>query len=98
MERCAVDRSSSIAFRVSRRMPFPPAQVQYAGPSDRSTRAGSSSEVHPLEMTHTVFMIDNPDKIVPFYTERLGFIVSDCYPGRGYFLRSGASIIVTTCS
>jgi catechol 2,3-dioxygenase-like lactoylglutathione lyase family enzyme len=42
-------------------------------------------------MTHTVFMIDNPDKIVPFYVERLGFIVSDCYPGRGYFLRGGAS-------
>ena len=45
----------------------------------------------PLEMTHTVFMIDDPDKIVPFYTERLGFIASDCYPGRGYFLRGGAS-------
>ncbi len=42
-------------------------------------------------MTHTVFMIDEADKIVPFYTERLGFIASDSYPGRGYFLRGGAS-------
>ena len=42
-------------------------------------------------MTHTVFMIDEVDKIVPFYTERLGFIASDSYPGRGYFLRGGAS-------
>ena len=42
-------------------------------------------------MTHTVFMIDEPAKVVPFYTERLGFIASDSYPGRGYFLRGGAS-------
>ena len=28
---------------------------------------------------------------MPFYTERLGFIASDSYPGRGYFLRGGAS-------
>ncbi|HUQ51375.1 MAG TPA: VOC family protein, partial [Gammaproteobacteria bacterium] len=45
----------------------------------------------PLEMTHTVFMIDEPEKVVPFYTERLGFVASDTYPGRGYFLRGGAS-------
>jgi catechol 2,3-dioxygenase-like lactoylglutathione lyase family enzyme len=42
-------------------------------------------------MTHAVFMIENPDTVVPFYVERLGFIVSDSYPGRGYFLRGGAS-------
>jgi hypothetical protein len=28
---------------------------------------------------------------VDFYVEMLGFIVSDCYPGRGYFMRGGAS-------
>ena len=42
-------------------------------------------------MTHTVFMVDEPDKVVPFYMERLGFIASDSIPGRGYFLRGGAS-------
>jgi len=36
-------------------------------------------------------MVDEPDTIVPFYTDRLGFVISDCYPGRGYFLRGGAS-------
>jgi catechol 2,3-dioxygenase-like lactoylglutathione lyase family enzyme len=62
------------------------------GHPDRiNTRGEFFKEVHPLEMTHAVFMIDNPDEIVPFYVERLGFIVSDCYPGRGYFLRGAAS-------
>jgi catechol 2,3-dioxygenase-like lactoylglutathione lyase family enzyme len=83
-----------IAFRVSRRMPAPAPELKFNTPGhpDRiNTRGQFFKEVHPLEMTHTVFMIDEVDKIVPFYTERLGFIVSDCYPGRGYFLRGGAS-------
>jgi hypothetical protein len=62
------------------------------GRPDRiNTRGEFFKSATPLEMTHTVFMIDEPDKVVPFYTERLGFIASDSYPGRGYFLRGGAS-------
>jgi catechol 2,3-dioxygenase-like lactoylglutathione lyase family enzyme len=83
-----------IAFPRSRRMPAPAPELKFNTPGhpDRiNTRGQFFKEVHPLEMTHTVFMIDDPDKIVPFYVERLGFIVSDCYPGRGYFLRGGAS-------
>ncbi|MGD8811051.1 MAG: VOC family protein, partial [Gammaproteobacteria bacterium] len=34
---------------------------------------------------------ERPVEVVDFYVEMLGFIVSDCYPGRGYFMRGGAS-------
>jgi catechol 2,3-dioxygenase-like lactoylglutathione lyase family enzyme len=84
----------AIAFRVSRRKPVaaPAPRFNTPGHPDRiNTRGQFFKQVHPLEMTHTVFMIDDPTEIVPFYVERLGFIVSDCYPGRGYFLRGGAS-------
>jgi catechol 2,3-dioxygenase-like lactoylglutathione lyase family enzyme len=83
-----------IAFRVSRREPVVAPEMHYNTPGrpDRlNTRGQFFDSARPLEMTHTVYMIDEPDRIVPFYTDRLGFIVSDCYPGRGYFMRGGAS-------
>jgi catechol 2,3-dioxygenase-like lactoylglutathione lyase family enzyme len=83
-----------IAFRVSRRKPVTAPELKFNTPGrpDRiNTRGAFHRSATPLEMTHTVFMIDDVDKIVPFYTERLGFIASDSYPGRGYFLRGGAS-------
>jgi catechol 2,3-dioxygenase-like lactoylglutathione lyase family enzyme len=84
----------AIAFRIARRKPVvaPELKFNIPGRPDRiNTRGTIVKSVSPLEMTHTVFMIDSPDKVVPFYTERLGFIASDSYPGRGYFLRGGAS-------
>jgi catechol 2,3-dioxygenase-like lactoylglutathione lyase family enzyme len=83
-----------IGFRVARRTPVAAPELKFNTPGhpDRiNTRGEFFASATPLEMTHTVFMIDDPDKIVPFYTERLGFIASDSYPGRGYFLRGGAS-------
>ncbi len=83
-----------IAFRVSRRTPVQaPAPVfNTPGRPDRiDTRGQFFDAARPLELTHTVYMVDDPDAIVPFYTDRLGFRISDCYPGRGYFLRGGAS-------
>jgi catechol 2,3-dioxygenase-like lactoylglutathione lyase family enzyme len=83
-----------IAFRVAQRMPViaPELKFNIPGRPERiNTRGEFFKAARPLEMTHTVFMIDEVDKIVPFYTERLGFIASDSYPGRGYFLRGGAS-------
>jgi catechol 2,3-dioxygenase-like lactoylglutathione lyase family enzyme len=84
----------AIAFRIARRKPIvaPELRFNVPGRPDRiNTRGAFVESVSPLEMTHTVFMVDEPDKIVGFYTERLGFIASDSYPGRGYFLRGGAS-------
>jgi catechol 2,3-dioxygenase-like lactoylglutathione lyase family enzyme len=84
----------AIAFRVARRAAVEAPELRFNTPGrpDRiNTRGQFFAAATPLEMTHTVFMIDEPDKVVPFYTERLGFIISDSYPGRGYFLRGGAS-------
>jgi catechol 2,3-dioxygenase-like lactoylglutathione lyase family enzyme len=83
-----------IAFRVSRRrnVAGPTLAFNTPGHPDRiNTRGQFFKSATPLEMTHTVFMVDGTDEIVPFYTERLGFIVSDSYPGRAYFMRGGAS-------
>jgi len=84
----------AVAFRVARRQDVVAPELKFNTPGrpDRiNTRGQFFKSATPLEMTHTVFMIDEPDKVVPFYTERLGFIVSDCYPERAYFLRGGAS-------
>jgi catechol 2,3-dioxygenase-like lactoylglutathione lyase family enzyme len=84
----------AIAFRVARRRAVraPELRFNIPGRPDRlNTRGELFKSARPLELTHTVYMIDEIDTAVAFYTERLGFIVSDCYPGRGYFMRGGAS-------
>jgi catechol 2,3-dioxygenase-like lactoylglutathione lyase family enzyme len=40
----------------------------------------------PIEIGHIVLFTPNAQQAVAFY-ERLGFVLSDSYPGRGYFLR-----------
>jgi catechol 2,3-dioxygenase-like lactoylglutathione lyase family enzyme len=83
-----------VAFRVARRRPVTAPELRFniPGRPDRlNTRGQFFRSARPLELTHTVYMIDEPQLIVPFYTERLGFVVSDSYPGRGYFMRGGAS-------
>ena len=83
-----------IAFRAARRHPVVAPELKFnipGRPGRLNTRGQFFKSATPLEMTHTVYMIDDPEVIVPFYTERLGFIASDSYPGRGYFLRGGAS-------
>lgn len=84
----------AIAFRVSERKPVvaPELKFNIPGRPDRiNTRGQFFAEAKPLELTHTVYMIEDPGLVVPFYVDRLGFRISDCYPGRGYFLRGGAS-------
>ena len=62
-----------IAFRVAQRKPIAAPELKFNTPGrpDRiNTRGQFFTSATPLEMTHTVFMIDEPAKIVPFYTER----------------------------
>src|SRR5207237_353371 len=42
---------------------------------------------HPVEVGHVVFFTDRLAEMEKFYCGRLGFHVSDRYPGRGLFLR-----------
>jgi catechol 2,3-dioxygenase-like lactoylglutathione lyase family enzyme len=84
-----------IALRVSRRRPVQAPEFAYNTPGrpDRlNTRGQFFDAARPFEMTHAVLMVADPDSVLPFYTERLGFLISDQYPGRGYFLRGGNSI------
>ena len=54
-------------------------RVDQASPAyDRAT---------PIEVGHVVFFVADLAAITAFYIERLGFVLSDSYPGRGSFLR-----------
>jgi catechol 2,3-dioxygenase-like lactoylglutathione lyase family enzyme len=44
----------------------------------------------PIEVGHVVFFTDRLAEVERFYVEKLGFHVSDRYPGRGVFLRCDA--------
>ncbi|MGV2866829.1 VOC family protein [Achromobacter sp. AGC39] len=45
----------------------------------------------PIEIGHVVFFVKDVEATARFYTEFCGFVMSDCYPGRGVFLRCDAS-------
>jgi catechol 2,3-dioxygenase-like lactoylglutathione lyase family enzyme len=44
----------------------------------------------PIEVGHVVFFTDRLAEVERFYVDKLGFCVSDRYPGRGLFLRCAA--------
>ncbi len=84
----------SVAFRVSRciEVAAPDPQFNMPGRHGRINARGKIYEcAKPLEMTHVVYMIPDTKQELDFYVERLGFKISDAYPGRGYFLRGGDS-------
>jgi len=83
-----------IAFRVSRcqKVVAPEPEFNMPGRVGRLNGRGKFyASAKPMEMTHVVFMIPTCDAEIEFYVERLKFRISDCYPGRGYFLRGRAS-------
>ena len=83
-----------IAFRVSRcrAVSAPDPQFNVPGRTGRlNARGARYASARPLEMTHVVYMVPDTGAEVDFYVGRLGFRISDAYPGRGYFLRGGAS-------
>jgi catechol 2,3-dioxygenase-like lactoylglutathione lyase family enzyme len=41
----------------------------------------------PIEVGHIVFFVTDLAATSSFYQEKLGFVISDRYPGRGHFLR-----------
>jgi catechol 2,3-dioxygenase-like lactoylglutathione lyase family enzyme len=59
---------------------------------DRALRVDQPSVIYdrarPVEVGHVVFFTDRLAEHEAFYRERLGFVVSDRYPGRGVFLRT----------
>lgn len=59
---------------------------------DRVLRVDEPSAIYdrarPVEVGHVVFFTDRLAEHEAFYREKLGFVVSDRYPGRGVFLRT----------
>lgn len=50
-------------------------------------RAPAYDRATPVEVGHVVFFVTDLAATAGFYEERLGFMVSDRYPGRGAFMR-----------
>lgn len=83
----------ALSFRVSRRRPSeavgsPMNRADHIGRIDERARVYDRAE--PLKVGHVVFFTPDVNATRAFYQDRLGFIVSDCYPDAGYFLRCRA--------
>ncbi len=80
----------TIAFRESRRRVVD-LQGSACNTVDQTFRVNQRSRVYdaaqPYKIGHVVFFVPEVMDCVNFYVERLGFVVSDCYPDAGYFLR-----------
>jgi catechol-2,3-dioxygenase len=80
----------SLAFRVSQRraVSVTPAAVNApSAPSRIDRRSPIYDQAVPVQIGHIVLFANDFPAMKAFYTERLGFIVSDEYPGHGVFMR-----------
>ncbi|HVB88713.1 MAG TPA: VOC family protein [Beijerinckiaceae bacterium] len=80
----------SLAFRVSKRraLSVQPTPVNAPGAHQRvDRRAPVYERATPIQIGHVVTFAADYQAMRSFYTERLGFIVSDEYPGHGAFMR-----------
>jgi catechol 2,3-dioxygenase-like lactoylglutathione lyase family enzyme len=80
----------SLAFRVTRRTPIvvKPAQPNAPGSHQRvNQRSPIYTEAHPINIGHVVVFAADLAAMRAFYTENLGFVVSDEYPNHGVFTR-----------
>jgi catechol-2,3-dioxygenase len=80
----------SVAFRVSRRraVAVSPTPVNAPGAHNRVNRRSPIHErAHPITIGHVVMFAGDFHAMRTFYTERLGFVISDEYPNHGVFTR-----------
>jgi catechol 2,3-dioxygenase-like lactoylglutathione lyase family enzyme len=80
----------SLAFRVTQRKPFvvKPTGTNAPGSHQRVNRRSPVHErAHPINIGHVVLFANDFAAMRSFYTEKLGFAVSDEYPGHGVFMR-----------
>ncbi len=81
-----------LGFRVSRKRPVAiegtPANV-WGHTARIDTPSPVYDRAEPVEVGHVVFFTDSLEETTRFY-EKLGFVLSDRYPGRGHFLRCSA--------
>jgi catechol 2,3-dioxygenase-like lactoylglutathione lyase family enzyme len=81
----------AIGFRVTRKRPVDVTGVPinaWGVPGRGVNRRSTVYErAEPIEVGHVVFFTDRLAEVERFYVEKLGFCVSDRYPGRAVFLR-----------
>jgi catechol 2,3-dioxygenase-like lactoylglutathione lyase family enzyme len=80
----------SVAFRVSQRTPVVVQPTMPNAPGSHN-RVNARSPIHPraypINIGHVVVFCNDFAAMRAFYTEKLGFIISDEYPGHGVFTR-----------
>ncbi|MFA6265583.1 MAG: VOC family protein [Pseudolabrys sp.] len=80
----------SLAFRVTRRTPITvkPTLPNAPGAHSRvNQRSPIYSQAQPINIGHVVLFANDFAAMRAFYTEKLGFSISDEYPGHGVFMR-----------
>ena len=90
MPRTTDPNGMSLAFRVSRRRPVTvtPTPANAPGTPQRiDRRSPVHDHAEPIQLGHVVLFAAAFPAMRAFYTERMGFTVSDEYPGHGVFLR-----------
>lgn len=78
------------AFRQPRRRKVTAEPTRYNSPNqpDRiNRRAVHYERAQPFEISHAAIGVDDAGEAAKFYSERLGFIISDRYADRGIFMR-----------
>jgi catechol 2,3-dioxygenase-like lactoylglutathione lyase family enzyme len=80
----------SVAFRISQRTPVVVQPTMPNAPGSHN-RVNARSPLHPraspINIGHVVVFCNDFAAMRAFYTEKLGFIISDEYPGHGVFTR-----------
>jgi catechol 2,3-dioxygenase-like lactoylglutathione lyase family enzyme len=80
----------SLAFRVTRRTSIvvKPTQPNAPGSHQRvNQRSPIHTQAHPVNIGHVVVFAADFAAMRAFYTEKLGFVISDEYPNHGVFTR-----------
>jgi catechol 2,3-dioxygenase-like lactoylglutathione lyase family enzyme len=80
----------SLAFRVSKRTPMKVAPTMPNAPGSHqrvNTRSPIHTQAHPINIGHIVLFGSDFAAMRAFYTEKMGFSISDEYPNHGVFMR-----------
>ena len=90
MPRVTDPNGLSLAFRVSKRTPITvrPTPPNAPGAHQRvNQRSPIYDQARPINIGHIVLFAADFAAMRAFYTEKLGFVISDEYPGHGVFTR-----------